>query len=254
MTTAAGAHAHPPVHAEPDFTESTDTQSDVRWGGALLALTAATFIVTIFLYAVVYGQPEPTGAEGEVTLQDRATHLSDRWWFISKVWIAESIAMMLLTVTGLALLTRAAPTLSWVPVRLAWGAVALGALLQTVMYTFMLGGYPSAIEDTDGSLALYGTLRDSASFLFYLGNAALYLGLAGVFLSEVSPQGVLPKWLGIGVAVVCLLTTFLMVGLIAGVGDMMLAAPGALIGYLAAVYLGLAIWRQRMYEAVPQEG
>jgi hypothetical protein len=57
---------------------------------------------------------------GEVTLGDAAAHVLDRWKFISKIWLVEAGAWVLM----------------------------------------------------------------AATFLFYLGNPAVYLGLGGVFLAE----------------------------------------------------------------------
>lgn len=234
--TAALTHEADPV--------APPASSEVRWGGMALALSALTFVVTIVLYAAVYGQPTGTGEGGDVTLQDAATHLVDRWWFISKVWMVEAVGMVVLAIGAFALQRRTVPGAKWFPARVAWSAVGIGALLQAVMYAFMLGGYPEATAEPEGSLGLYAVMRGGATFLFYLGNAALYFGLGGVFFSETSPAGLLPRWLAYVGAAFAFVTALLMIGLIAGVGDMLLAAPGAMVGFLLAAYLGILIWRR----------
>jgi hypothetical protein len=224
--------------------ESEWTTPAIRWGGAALALSAFTFTVTILLYVFAYGQPVGTGVVGEVTFGDKAAHVLARWEFISKIWLVESVACSVMAVTGFVLRDRVPSGAAWLPSRVAWTAVGVGAVIQSLMYAFMLGGYPAAAEGYETSPALFEGLQGAATFLFYLGNLAVYFGLGGVFLAEASPNGLLPRWVALLSAVTCFAVAALLLGLLAGVGKMMYAAPGALIGFMAAIYLGFSIHKR----------
>lgn len=216
----------------------------IRWGGAAFALAALMFTATILLYVFAYGQPAGTGAGGEVTLGDKASHALANWGFISKVWLVEALASTLMAVAGFALRDRAPSGPAWLPSRVAWVAVGVGAMMQSLMYAFMLGGYPAAAAGYEASPALLEIMQGAATFLFYLGNATLAFGLGGVFLAEASPNGLLPKWLAFLSATICFVDVALLIGLLAGVGEMMYAAPGAMLGFLVAIYLGFSIHKR----------
>ncbi|HUF29413.1 MAG TPA: hypothetical protein VMM77_02030 [Gemmatimonadaceae bacterium] len=148
-----------------------------------------------------------------------------------------------MAVAAFVLQNRARGGRAWLPSRVAWIAVGVGALVQSLMYAFILGGYPAAAAAYDASPALFAALQGAATFLFYLGNAAVYLGLGGVFLAETSSGGVLPRWVAILGAAACFVVAIFSAGLLAGVGEMMFAAPGALLGFLLTIHLGLSIWK-----------
>lgn len=229
---------------QPRTGQARDASSAIRWGGAGLALSAALFVVTIVLYVAVYGQPEGTGPGGEVMLGDKAVHVLAKWEFISRIWLVESIACLLMAVSALVLAGRAPSGPAWLPSRAAWTAVGVGAVVQSPMYALMLGGYPAAAGGYQASPVLFELVQGAATFLFYLGNAAVYFGLGGAFLAEVTAGGLLPRWLALCGAIVCLAVAALLVGLLSGVGTMLFAAPGALAGFVLAAWLGVLIFRQ----------
>lgn len=215
----------------------------ICWAGAALAVCAFTFTITIVLYVVSFGQPVGSGPEGEVTPGDSAAHVLAQWALISKVWLVEAVAWVLMAVAGFTLQIRPSSGPSWLPPRVAWLFVGVGAVVQALMYSFMLGGYPAAATGYEEAPALFVALRGAATFLFYLGNAAVYFGLSGAFLAETSPGGVVARWVALSGAVVCFVVGALIIGLLVGVGEMMFAAPGALLGFVLTIYLGVSIWR-----------
>lgn len=221
------AHAAPPPVA-----------SD-RWGGAALALGALAFVVAIVAFVVVYGQPEGTG--GEVTLADRVAHYLSRQRAARVMWSVETLAAVALAVAAVALLPRR-PARGRVPARLAWATVGVGALFLTTMYPVMIGGYPAAAAA--GDLPLFDALNRIATFVFDLGNVVVFLGLAGAFVSEAGPGGVVPRGLALTGAAVCALGAVVGLGMLAGVEALAAAAPIALLGFVLAAYLGLSIWRR----------
>jgi len=124
----------------------------------------------------------------------------------------------------------------------AWATVSVGAVLLALMYSIMLGGYPAAASSE--ALALFDALNGIATFLFHVGNVVVGFGLAGAFLTEAAPEGVVPRWIALIGATLFLISAIAALGLLAGVGSLENVAPLALVGFLLAAYLGFSIWRK----------
>ncbi len=170
----------------------------------------------------------------------------DKWGLISKVWLIEALAWVFMAVAGFVLQHRTSSGSKWFPSRVAWVTVGIGAVVQSLMYAFVLGGYPAAAQGYEAFPVLLDALNEAAIFLFSLGNAVVYFGLGGAFLAEASPGGVISRWVARFGAVVCFVNTALMVGLLAGMvemGALMVAAPAPLLGFVITIYLGWSIWR-----------
>lgn len=210
----------------------------------MLAAGALAYAVAVILYVVVYGQPEGTGPGGTATLADRVAHLHDHWSLAQAMWFVEGAAAVCIAIAAFGLQHRTSPQRVGLPPQVAWATVGVGALLLAMMYPFMLGGYPDALAVFDETPGLIAVLNSIATFLFHLGNAVLSLGLAGVFITEATAPGVLPRWLALTGAALCLLGTGAAIGLLAGIGSMAAAAPGGVVGFLLTAYLGTAIWRR----------
>lgn len=228
------------------------SHSVTRWAGTVVGICSTIFTITIVLYLAVYGAPAGTGADGAITIADRAAHASDRWGFISTIWLIEAIAWVLLAVAALSLAQRRVAGRAWLPAPIAWVAVGVGALLQSTMYGFMLGGYPAAIADMPASVTLFDAMNDAATFLFYLSGAAFYFGLAGVLLGEATAEGAIPRWVALGGAAVCLIETALVILALRGIGGMMMVGPLGLLGFLLAAWTGFAIARSDAQRGTPR--
>lgn len=228
-------------HQPVDHSSSTAS----RWGGAFLALGSLTYTIAVVLFVLVYGRPDGTGPDGEATLSDRVAHYQGRQQVAHMMWFVETLAAVLIAVAGFILLHRVPAVKTWLPSRVGWATVGVGAVLLSLMYPFMLGGYPAAAAAASNEgLGLFDALNNIATFLFHIGNAVVFSGFAGAFLSEAAPGGVIARGLALGGMTVCLLGTVTASAMIAGVGAMAFAAPLGFIGFLLAAYLGVAIWRK----------
>ena len=214
-----------------------------RWGGAALALGTLAYVIAVVSYVALYGRPDRT-AGGEPTLADRVAHLQGRWRLAQTLWFVETLAALLIAVAGFVLQDRAATAQTRLPPRVAWATVGVGALLLSLMYPFMLGGYPSAAGAFREEPALFAVINGIATFIFNLGNAVVFVGLAGAFATEATSRGAVPRGIALLGVALCLLSTIVAFGMFIGVVAMSSAAPLGLVVFALAVYLGLAIWRQ----------
>jgi hypothetical protein len=212
----------------------------VRTAGACLAVAMLAMVATITVYVTVYGAPEGTGPGGEVTLADRAAHLTAHWSIARPVWIVEAFAMLLLAVAGFGLARREAA--SPVPAPLGWTALGVGATVNAVMYAFTLGAYPVAAPVVDAQPALMDAANESAVVLFLLGNLAMNAGLAVAFAGEAtSARRVIPRALAaLGAALALIVAMLAAAGFQLGMDAMKLGAPLAGLVLLIAAIFG---WR-----------
>jgi hypothetical protein len=212
-----------------------------RWGGGLLGLGAFTYAVSVVLFVVIYGQPHGTGPWGEATLADRIAHYQERQQVAHTIWSVEVLAAVLIAVAGFVLLNRAPAVHTRIHPRVAWATVGVGSMLLSLMYAFMLGGFPAAAAASNAGL--FDVLNRIATFLFQVGNAVVFLGLAGAFASEAAPGGVITRGLALGGVAACLLGVVTALAMLAGMNAMAVAAPIGLIGFLITAYLGSALRR-----------
>ena len=202
------------------------------------------YCVTIVLFVGVYGRPAGSGPGGAATLADRMAHYLARQSIAHTMWRIETLATVLVAIGGFSLAVRAShERSSRNSAASAWTAVGVGAVLLSLMYPIMLGGYPAAADA--GGARLFEALNSIATFQFELGNTVIFLGLTGVFLAERRPAGVLPPWLGSVGALVGLLAGGLGLLALSGV-EFVPAEAGAPLGLLAfflAAWLGHALSR-----------
>ena len=154
----------------------------IRVGGLLLAVGAFAFIPIIVEYVFVVGAPTGTGAEGSVTTADSAAHAMSHWRSLSRGWRFEILAIALVAAAALTLMGRSGNG------RPGWALVVVGVLITCPMYALMLGGYGAVLHGSDTDIQLYGALRASAIQFFHSGIAVMRLGLALVFLAEVTTR------------------------------------------------------------------
>jgi hypothetical protein len=215
-----------------------------RRGAVVFGLGMLGYCVAIVLFVAVYGRPAGSGPGGAATLADRMAHYLSRQLIAQTMWRIETLATVLVAIGGFSLAYRATsePT-SRNSAASAWTAVGVGAVLLSLMYPIMLGGYPAAADA--GDALLFEALNSIATFQFELGNSVMFLGLAGVFLAERRPAGALPPWLGSVGALVGLLAGG--VGLLAVSGVEFVSAetgaPFGLLAFLLAAWLGYALSR-----------
>lgn len=225
-----------------------------RWGGAALACGAVLYMIAIVLYVAVYGRPEATGPGNRVTLADTAAHMREGWNLVRGIWFTEMTGALLMGLAAFVLQRRRPTGLTWLPASAAWNAVGIGAVILTVMYAFTLGSYPPALAALQEQPAIFEALRGGMLSLFYIGMAAMFLGLAGAFLAEMTArESVLPKWVAFIGAAVTALTTIrwlaMFAGIIGGLGPA--SAPLGLVAFLLVGVLGLSIWRRARQERTP---
>ena len=220
-----------------------DNSAPCRWACSCLALGCIGYAIAVIVYVAIYGRPEGTGPEGAITLVDRVTHLESNWHLARTMWLIETLAAILIAIAGFVLQHRSLNGRSWVSGRFAWVTVGVGGVLLFSMYPVMLGGYPEAARVFESEPGLFAVLNSIAIFIFHVGNAVVFFGLAGVFLLESAPIGPLPRPLAIAGVVVSLLGVAGALGLLFGVGAMNVLAPVGLAAFLLGGYLGIALYR-----------
>lgn len=214
-----------------------------RWGGCALGIGAAIYGLAIIAYVLLYGQPEATNPDGIVTLNDRVRHLEANWNIAEAMWWFETVAVLLLAFAGLVLQHQECSQHDKVPPRIAWLTVAIGSIFLFMMYPLMLGGYPEAIGFFENEPGLMAVLNSVAFFIFYVGNAVLFLGLGMAFTLGSTATGGIRPWVTRTGAVLCLVGLAGVIGGLFGIGAMTVLAPFGVLATLLASYLGYSIWR-----------
>ena len=220
-----------------------DQAMTFRWGGAALCVGSILLVLAIIGYVFIYGQPEASGADGVITLDDRVNHLQTNWNFAQAMWRIETVAIVLLAVAGFVLQHQ-----NWNPgdrtsPRFACSLMATGAVFLFMLYPLMLGGYPEALRNYETEPGLMAVLNSIAYFVFYFGSATMFLGLATVFTLGRESNGGIPSWLAMTGIIVCLLGFTGMVGSLFGYSKITTLAPFGVVAYVIASYLGFSIWR-----------
>lgn len=215
-----------------------------RSGGALLGLGALAYAVAVVVYVVLYGQPSGSDATLEVRLADRVAHYQERRNLAHALWLVELVAALLVAIAGFVLHQRKASAGSLISPRVSWVTVGVGAIFLSLMYAFMLGGYPSAAAAFNDEPGLFAAVNGVATFLFNLGNTVVFLGLAGAFAAESSSSQVVSTSVGKMGVVVCLLSAVVALGMLLGLNALSAAAPLGLVVFLLTGYFGFQIWRQ----------
>ncbi len=214
-----------------------------RWGGAALCVGSVLLALAIIGYVFIYGQPDASGADGVITLDDRVSHLRTNWDFAQAMWRIETVAIVLLAVAGFVLQHQ-----KWSPgdrtsPRFAFSLMAVGAVFLFMLYPLMLGGYPEALRNYETEPGVMAVLNSIAYFVFYFGSATMFAGLAMVFALGRDSNGGMPFWLTMTGIIVCCLGFAGMVGSLFGYSKIMTLAPFGVLAYLLASYLGFSIWR-----------
>jgi len=214
-----------------------------RWGGGALGIGAAIYGLAIVAYVLLYGQPDAANPDGIVTLSDRVRHLEANWNIAEAMWWFETVAVLLLAFGSFILQHQACDQHNKVPPRIAWLTVAIGSIFLFMMYPLMLGGYPEAIGFFENEPGLMAVLNSVAFFIFYVGNAVLFLGLGMAFTLGSTTTGGMRSWVTTTGAVLCLVGLVGMIGGLFGIGAMMVLAPFGVIATILSSYLGYSIWR-----------
>jgi len=220
-----------------------DQAMTFRWGGAALFVGSVLLALAIIGYVFIYGQPDASGADGVITLDDRVSHLRTNWDFAQAMWRIETVAIVLLAVAGFVLQHQ-----KWSPgdrtsPRFAFSLMAVGAVFLFMLYPLMLGGYPEALRNYETEPGVMAVLNSIAYFVFYFGSATMFAGLAMVFALGRDSNGGMPFWLTMTGIIVCCLGFAGMVGSLFGYSKIMTLAPFGVLAYLLASYLGFSIWR-----------
>lgn len=239
--TAAADHERSPAIAN---------DAVVPWAGAGLALSAAVLMVTIALYAWVFGAAEATDRSMGVTTLDQARHLEANWSGLSATWGVEAAAFLLMAVVAIPLVGRTGGGVRWCPRPGAWALVGTGAILQASMYAFMLGGYPAGMAVADTAPALLEAVKGSAVFLFNLSNLALSLGIIAIYAAEAREGVLMTKrvgWIGLGLYVLAVLVA----GALAGLSGLATAAPFGILAQAPVVFIGLRLRRWQPSTSAP---
>lgn len=189
-------------------------------------------------------QGTDTGPGGIVTVEDTARHILANADVLQTYWLIESAALSLTAISAFTLQSRQRSTV--VPTGWFWTAVGLGAALNLVMYVYTVGVYPAAASVAETQPALLQSARGASFFLFFLANAVMMLGLAGVFLGELlDTRRVLGRWLCLAGALFSAASfAGAILGLTAGPFVMGIVGPIALVATLLAALLGIGIARR----------
>jgi hypothetical protein len=222
----------------------------VRWAGAGLAVSGITLLGTITVYGAVFSSIAATDPDVGVTVADKADHLIRNWGTLTALWVAEVTAYVLMAVSALVLVSESEGGVRWLPRRAAWAAIAVGAILQTAMYAFMLGGYQAAVEVADSMPALLQTFNDAAHFLFNASNAAILIGFGGAYASEAGSEVILSRRLGWIGSSVCFAGFVLLLAVAAQIISLVAVIPFALGAHVLMAYLGVRLYRTAKSAAV----
>lgn len=228
-----------PIVKEPSVGAGTST----RWAGTAIALSGCTLLITISLYGALYGTVSPADPVTGVTSVDRANHLLESWGPLSRIWIAEVVAYLLMATGAMVLMGKTDRGWAAWPRQAAWAAVAAGALLQMVMYAFMLGGYVAAIPAAQEAPALLDAMNRAARVLFNISNAAVLFGFGAAFVSEAIDGDVLSRGVGWTGGAICWAGMGLLLLVVAGHLSLVAAAPFALIAHGFMAYFGFRLAR-----------
>lgn len=219
------------------------TPTVARAGGALLALGALTYAVTIVAYVVLYGQPTGTGTDGWVTMANRVAHYVSKQQLATALWLLEFTATVLLAVAGFVLHhRRRQPGKRFAPA-VAWTVVGVGSIMLSLMYAVMIGGYPSAAAVFATEPGLFSALNGIAVFVFNAGNAVVFAGLACAFVAETSAARAFPRRLGTAGSVLSVISTVVALGMLIGIDALQVAAPLGLLVFVITAYFGFTISR-----------
>ncbi|MEM9840741.1 MAG: hypothetical protein AAF830_16525 [Pseudomonadota bacterium] len=205
---------------------------ELKTAGIGLVVCAIVFFITIAVWPFIMGpQSTPDTAGGSVA---RAAHLVAEKQHYLSLWTAESLAMGILAACAFVIGFRG-PAQVGSP--LGWALLGVGSLANIAMYPFVMGSYFVVAEIAAENVVPYESAKAAAFAIFNIANALAFLGLAFVLLS---PQTLLPRWLGVIGGVAGLVTfggaTF---GLLTGEDMMIFMGPGALLGYILLGIVGV---------------
>jgi hypothetical protein len=79
------------------------------------------------------------------------------------MWLVEVLAAVLIAAAAFVLLHHVSAVKTWLPPRVAWALVGVGTMLLSLMYAFMLGGFPAAAAASKEGL--FDVLNSIATFL-----------------------------------------------------------------------------------------
>jgi hypothetical protein len=217
--------------------------SAIRWAGGGLALSGTIALVTSLLFGSAFGAVAASDPALGITASEWAEHLREDRVLRTWLWSVELAAQAILSGTALVLMAESRGGALWLPRQGAWAAIATGAVVQVVMISTMLGGYPAALDTAEGSGALLESLTGVVAVLATISTGTILVGLMGVLIGETQTAEFISRrvgWVGVGI---CATGTTLLLAGSAGVTPRLIVVPFALLARVLMIYLGVQLFR-----------
>lgn len=215
----------------------------VRWAGAGLAVSGGVMFVTTLLFGSVFGALAATEQGLGITAAGWADHILDGGAGLAWAWSIELVAQLVLAVSGLTLMRQASGGTRWLPQSVAWSFVMIGAVLQAVVYAFMLGGSPAAVGVVESDPALLQALTGAAALLVRIGMGAVFVGIGGVLVTGAEAVERIPTRVGRVSGMACFGGAVILLAGAMGMVPSLVVAPVALVARALTAYLGIQIFR-----------
>jgi hypothetical protein len=212
-------------------TLSTDPGREMRSGGAILFIGVLLLVTTIGFEMSVGWPPSDDSV-------DIPAFILQEWPSLRWIWAVQGLAGLLYGLSALVLLRSQHLNALWRPASTLWSAVAIGAIIFAVAFTFCLGSYPPALHALEDNPEIFAAVRGGVRNLYLTGGTVALLGLLVLFLREgIAKEGLVPRSWVFGMVAALALAM-----MAAAVGLLRLPTVAA-VTFFAPALLGLAIWR-----------
>ena len=210
---------------------------DIKFAGATILLGTLLAVLTVLIEFSVDWSTPGTSTE----LARRAEVFSAAWPLLSKLWIAQMVGALLMTIGALNLIGSPLPSDRVIPIKILLATAAVSGVIVTASFGQALGAYPVALEHFEDAPSLFATLMGELSITYRASAALLGLSYLVFAIQEgFTRDGLLPRfsvYIVIALWFGAIITIALSLLLPKTAGIVAFAAP-ALIGWYLLKYPG----------------